>query len=261
MFFIGAAVGGSYQERQRDCQILTQNNEIYRHPYSGGGNRANRYNRWWPYIYSPKGSHVPTNIWHNVNVSDVLLSVLIDANKKDVAMRHRPDILNGLPFSLPADITHTFKDGHTERCKLKVRPDGVFALDDQYYVVEFFTYSESIDAGTFDDKKSILRSFLQYRDIMRTRAFEAWGIPNLKVMFVFDSHERLRNALTLLEELKMRPSSFVFYAFPDLAAEMKCPTPIANILDLPGIRAGHPAWYLNPKPREEVEHSGHRKVA
>src|SRR5205823_5706549 len=129
-----------------------------------------------------------------------------------------------------------------------------FAINDQYYVLEATRYSEQIDADIFKSKKSLLRSDMQYRNIMKEQVYGNWGIDNLKVLFVFDSIERMKNTIALVEGLEHEPYSFVFYAFETLNVERsgaKCPVPLTNILTVHGLRVGHARWVLEtPNPKE-----------
>lgn len=246
--FLSAAAGGSFQRRRKELGLLFNEGKLRRHNPTGDGDQTNSYPLNWHRIYSPPAIKNKMN-WHAVGVADLMLSITADAKAKNIPMLHKIQILGDKPLSLPATISHTFGK-KTETCTLRVQPDALCSLGDFYYAVEFIRYSESIEAGTFENTKSCLRSFLQYRDIMKTRAYETWGIPNLKVLFVFDNAERMKHALQLLEKLKLHPHSFIFYCFPQLTDTAIFPVPITDILNIAGIRAGHPAWYLNPNRKE-----------
>src|SRR5437660_1543385 len=106
-------------------------------------------------------------------------------------MQHRAAILEGRDFTLSASIRWEFQK-HTEVCDLKVHPDELIGIGGQYYADELMRYSEQVGAHTFKNKKSFMRSALQYAHIFENRTYEKeWGLPNLKVRFIFDSVERM----------------------------------------------------------------------
>jgi hypothetical protein len=257
--FLTTLLGGSDQNRRVEIAALCKQGLLRRHNPSGDGVIENSYPSYFHRIYS-KASRKNKFNWHQVMVDDVMLSIEAACKRAGLAFRHRDQILKGSDFVLPANISWKFGN-RIETYRRPVAPDELFSIGDTYFVLEADRGSETIEATTFENKKSALRSLLQYRDIFTNRAYQtAWNIPNLMVLFAFDNVNHMRNVMRCMEgTLKGKSRGMLFAAYPSLGSPIASPEPLLTILQDPWLRVGHEPFIINA-PKQEVS-IGHTKTA
>lgn len=252
--FLTAATGGSYQWRRKTIGKLP---ELRRHnpngsisPFKGGlPNRDARYPRHFHRIYSLASRPLTFN-WHQVFTDDIMLSVEAAARIHKAPLAHCRDILKAKPFKLEASISYTFEKGkateHFETFDKPVEPDDLFAVWNEFIVVEADRGTETHGPHTFKDKKSILRSLLQYIYVLTKKTYKEWDIPHLKVLFVFDSEARMHYAMHVLRDIiKVKSSSILFTCIPEFNSDAPvAPKPALDILERPLLRVGYEPFYL-----------------
>lgn len=182
------------------------------------------------------------NLWHQLMLSDILMSFELIARKRSLPFKQRSDILSsGLSLNV-GQITHP-KTGKTYDAPL--RPDGLCAIGEQYFVIEVDRHSEPMDRDNFETT-SYLRKLLQYEKAFRGKLFtKQWGIPNVKIIHLTISSEHAANIVTFGEGLGQKASSQYFKGIPMLSNHHTTVTPLLTLMDEPWLRMGLDPQTLN----------------
>jgi hypothetical protein len=196
---VGAAIGGSYQVRRKEIGQLCHEGHLRRHNPNGSTsskgvrlsepNLMHRYPTNWHRLHSKPSTKNKFN-WHDVMVSDVMLSIEAACRSAGLSFHTQDEILKGTELVLPASVTWAFEQ-HTETSKNPVRPDQLFAIGDDYYFLEADRGSESVDTNTLENRKSWHRSLLQYADIFKRETFKSLGIPYVRLLCMLDSTAKM----------------------------------------------------------------------
>jgi hypothetical protein len=254
MNMLAAAIGGSHQKRRRELQDLADRGYVRRHMPSGNGDSRAGYPQHWPRIYSLASSKDKFND-HDLSVADLVLSTRAAARIAELPFQYGHELLKGADFRLPATILFPSVDNGKSYAH-PIKPDEFFAIDGDPYLLEFDHGTETEDANTFINKKSWLRNLLQYAHIFRNNTFNsAWGIPDLKLLVVFDNPKRMQNVMDLMSyKLKIKSARILFRSYPSLRGTLKRtetgfeylapPEPLLTILDDEWQRVGHPPFTI-----------------
>jgi hypothetical protein len=243
---IAARLGGSIQNRKRELGELhragflrkpRQQEEAYNARYSP-----------WIYENGPQaekvlreGGYTPAKaegqlFWHQVMISDLMLSIETWCRDAGRAFAHRPV----KDLRLPCSISHSI-NGQLHRCDLAYIPDEVFAVDGLHFALEADLHNEPIHRSTLA-QTSYLRKFLQVREILANKTYQTvWGIPQLLVLNVTVSDEHCRNIMEYMaRELGGKARSLLFKSCPILGSKRQYPNPLLSLLTDPWERVGHP---------------------
>jgi hypothetical protein len=242
--FLINLLDGSKQNRIRDIGFLAAKGAIRRHSPNGDGVIENAYPHYFHRIYSLSSRKNKFN-WHQVMVDDLMLS--IEAQCKSNGLRFRDqDEITSASLELPTHISHPDTG---EVYKQALEPDRLFAIENTYFVLEADRHTEMLWPKTLKDRKSWLRSMLQYRDIFKNQTYKkVWNIPNLLVMAALINETNMRNVMQIVTKLNQAPTSVLFCAFPELADSIKSPTPNLPLLG-DWQRVGHPPFNVMEQVR------------
>lgn len=248
-------LGGSAQNRRREMGFLCYTDKHlyrpiqYRFVRSGEDMAKSS-----PYIYaltSKAKKHLADNgvssfrpldlkqAWHELMVSDIVLSIATACKARGLRFRFQHDIIGNDTLQFPCTVTHAFpKESHTHKGYLE--PDYLFAINDTYFVLEADRSTETTNPTNLNHK-SFLRNLLQYREVIRSGEYKKI-IPNIIVLNVFLSEERALNVLNYMYgELDMMSKSVCFNAYTELKLHPDTyPKPLLDILDHKFARAGYP---------------------
>jgi hypothetical protein len=250
-------LGGSDQKRRKEFGALAQEGYLRRH--------NPRDFKTYPYpvhffrIYSAKHRHLNINP-HQIFTDDLALSFEASANLNDFAYKDRADLIGHKPLSISANIEHTFpptkfKKQHTEPYDKPLRPDELFGIAHLPVVLEGDLGSETHEPDTFENKKSTLRSLLQYRDVLINRTYQReWGLKNLIVLLAFTSDARMRHAMETMENLGGESRAIIFGAFPTLVSTTTAPEPLVDILEYPFKRVGYEDFIFTHELKKDPPH-------
>lgn len=246
--FLLELVGGSAHRRRADFAALTKAGLIVRHPPNGDGNITRSYPMYFHRIYSKKRDARPPEhargFWHQVMIDDLMIAVEIYCKKHGLTYTDGKDILQGRPMRLSSAISYEFERGRTETYDRDLLPDGLFAINDRYFVLEADRDTEDVHASTFKQKRSWLRTLLQYRDVLTKKTYaREWGIPNLTVLVAtINEAQRRRIVNEFGDRLSGQSKALCFAVFPTLADTIKAPTPDLDFDNWE--RVGHPPFSL-----------------
>jgi hypothetical protein len=180
---------------------------------------------------------------HELMISDILSSIQLATKEKPRFISWQEILLKAPqstqtapnPFEIPVAISHTI-NGKLHRSDKPLIPDALFGLEYPGASYRFFVLEADRDneplTRTNLSQSSFMRKILQYREIITRRAYQShWGIPNLFVLTVTTSPERMRNLLLLTEGLAGKTApAFLYKTMPSLASFEKAPPPTAHIV-------------------------------
>jgi hypothetical protein len=144
---------------------------------------------------------------------------------------------------LPARISHQIKSA-VQVCDKALAPDVVFGIAYEGHGARFFALECDRDSEplrrTNLQQTSYMRKLLQYRQVLRERAYHSqWGIPNLLVLNLTTSELHMRKIVALAEELcgDIRPF-LLFKAMPSLGDFAPPEPPTGRLLTEAWVRPG-----------------------
>lgn len=205
---------------------------------------------------------------HELMVSDILASIELGIRARhdlrfigwqeilEKAPRSTQDADN--PFDIPATITYRFTN-RTETYSRPIRPDAVFGIEHRsqdkklrrFFALEADRMSEPVYRATLE-QSSYLRKLLQYREVMRAKAYHRHlGLPNLTVLTVTTTERHMVNIMALLKDLTEGAGdpALLFQAMPSEASLEVAPPPAPFLLDTAWRRVGHAACRIDqPEP-------------
>jgi hypothetical protein len=248
---IAARLGGSIQNRKRELGALYRAG-ILRKPRQ----QDDAYNaRYSPWIYENglqaekalrERGHIPAKrqgdrqFWHQVMVSDIMLSVETWCRNTGRSFTHRP--IEDL--KLPCSISHSI-NGQVHRCDRGYVPDELFAIDGLHFALEADQHNEPVHRSNLT-QTSYLRKLLQIKEVFAKKTYQTvWGIPSLFVLNITVSDEHCRNILQYMEQtLGGKSRSLLFKSYPILGSRRSYPNPLLSLLTDPWERVGHPPLTL-----------------
>lgn len=238
-------LGGSLQNRNGDITYLHRAKAIKLVPPDGDGSFERQYSRWFFRIYEKSGHHEQQafNLWHQVLVDDLLISIETACKRQNLSFTDREEILKGRPLELPCAITDTI-DGVIHRSTQPVKPDAIFKIEDTYFVLEADRGTEPLERNNLKET-SYRKKILQYADVLRNKTYQkSWGIPNMVILNLTTKQDRVPNLLQLVVKLKLTSKSMCFAAYTSLASTLKSPQPLLTILTDAMQRVGHPPFII-----------------
>lgn len=246
--------GGSAQNRRRELAVLRDELDLIYRPLqyrlvTGLGDRRAKSA---PFVHAlslkgkkflkdngitPSDTLDLKNAWHELMVSDIVLSVATACQKNKLRFRFQHEIIDE-PLVFPCTVEHDFPN-HKEKHTGQLKPDYLFAINDTYFVLEADRSTETTNPTSLKHK-SFLRNLLQYREVIKTKSYQTL-IPNIIVLNVFLSHDRALNVMNYMYgELDMMSRSVCFTAYPELKLDPDTyPQPITKILNHRMARAGY----------------------
>lgn len=248
--FICRYVGGSEYTLTQRIKVLTRNGYLYR-PDAQWHHRNCMYNYVW-YIITPKGrkeidkQRVVTQIEGHSNfmhdafgVCNSLASLYLGALENGYTPITWEDVLDRLqcpparPFDLPAVI-------HGK--STYARPDGYFGLLRGTVASHFFL---EVERGNGVERRTMqLSSFAKklaaYKYISDHKTYkDKLGLPNMRVLIVTTSEERMRSMMKLTEETIGPSKLFLFAWVSGLGWEIKKPEKYPDLFNIEWQRAGY----------------------
>jgi len=193
--------------------------------------------------------------WHQLMVSDLLISFETLARINALPFRTHRDILGDKPLRLPCYI-----EWGSQKVSKPIEPDALFALGETYFFLEADRNTENLLVHNLE-LNSYLRKLLCYRDIIFNKTTEnVWGIPQPFILTVTTSRAHLENIKKLFVTIAQqyghtKPKSYhlLYRALPTLGRFDKHPEPLLSLLDDPWERVGHSTLTL----RKEVIPDGY----
>lgn len=164
------------------------------------------------------------------------------------------------PFQIPVSISHPFKDkgGRTfiSRADTSVSPDNLFGFEytlpneDKTYRFFALEADRTVEFARPDlHEPSHLKKFLSYQDISDRKLYRShWGIPNLMVLTITISPERMQRSMDTLQTLVGDKGSrlFLFQNMPDFATiANRTPKVGTDLLGQKYHRVGVDAFTIN----------------
>jgi hypothetical protein len=183
------------------------------------------------------------NFWHQLMISDIVLSLAIACKQKKLKFRFQKDLIGDAPLTFASNIVYDFPKG-LRTCVRNCEPDYLFAIENIHFCLEADRGTETIFPSNFDNK-SHLRSILQYRSVLKSGVYKEL-IPNMMVLNVTVADEHALNIMTMmLSEAKLSSSALLFTAADILGSFDNYPEPLTHLLDKPLARVGHPDFVIN----------------
>jgi hypothetical protein len=181
------------------------------------------------------------NPWHQLMLSDVIISLAIECKERGLRFRFQKDIIGNEQLSFISNISYEFPKGpkHSNR---RLEPDYLFAIEDMYIALEIDRSTETLMAAGFENK-SHLRSVLQYRNVFATKEYEKF-VPNMVLLTVTTNTEHARNIRQLIIDLGFKSSRMMVVGVPILGASETYPAEPVKLLDAPLLRAGYPDFNI-----------------
>jgi len=160
------------------------------------------------------------------------------------------------PFEIPVSISYALPpSGNAHQADTTVIPDGLFGL--QYTPDDAKTYrffALEADRGTMPvarsnlHQTSYLKKILAYREIVAKHIHRSHlGLPNLMILSVTSSEERMSNLMSLISQLTGGNGStvFLFKTLSTVGDFRAAPMPTPYILTAAWKRAGCDDFYIN----------------
>ncbi len=129
-----------------------------------------------------------------------------------------------------------------------LHPDGLFGIRYPNKKVAFF----ALEAEHFNpikpsnlDRASFLKKFLGYRDIIKTGAYRQLGIPNLRILVVAPTSEKLKHMKEFVVDEMGQSNPFLFNNIPVQEEIFKAPAPFPELFMKEWERAGKDAITIN----------------
>lgn len=184
--------------------------------------------------------------WHQLMVSDILLSFETIAKMNGLSFRSGREVLGHKPLKLPCYI-----EWGTQKASKPIEPDAVFAIGDTHFLLEADRNTENLLIHNLE-LNSYLRKLLCYRDIIFNKTTEKlWGIPQPFILTVTTSRPHLDNIKKLFFTIAeqngaSQPKSYhlLYRAISSLGSFDKHPEPLLSLLDDVWERVGHPNLQL-----------------
>jgi hypothetical protein len=127
---------------------------------------------------------------------------------------------------------------------LVMRPDEVFALKYDKPPVIFLEADRGTEITRTEnlDRKSWSRTIRQYRDLLLSRDFEAYGYERAIVLIATISEAKVQGILSVIaEEFPNGCSNIMVASFPEFGRAFK-PPKVLDVMNMYWYRSGYPAF-------------------
>jgi hypothetical protein len=182
------------------------------------------------------------NFWHQLMISDVVISLAIACKQKGIPFQFQKDLIGDEALTFPASIEYAFPKGK-KTCTRNCEPDYLFAIGHINFALEVDRSTETILPSSFENK-SHLRSILQYRDVIKNGTFKTL-VPNMMVLNITTVDEHALNIMSMmLSETKLTSSALLFTAAAILGSYDDYPEPLTYLLEVNLPRVGHPDFNI-----------------
>ncbi len=185
------------------------------------------------------------NFSHSMMICDTMASIELGVMRSDCELVTWQEIVERAnvpsPMKLPCNISYGFTNGQTVRASTFLHPDGLFGIRYPNKKVAFF----ALEAEHFNpikpsniDRASFLKKFLGYRDIIKTGAYRQLGIPNLRILVVAPTSEKVKHMKELVVDEVRQSNLFLFNHIPVQEEIFKAPAPFPELFIREWQRAG-----------------------
>ena len=200
-------------------------------------------------LYRQKVNGPVKNFAHSMMICDALASLELGVRQSPDCqfigwqeIVARAEATN--PMKLPCTVAHTHANGRYERLETHIVPDGLFGIrypngQAAFFALEAEHYNpiEPTNLG----RASFLKKLLAYRDIAKTGVYKTnLKIPNLRVLVVSPTEERVRHQIQLTERIAKASNLFLFNVIPVQEELPNAPPPFPELFTVPWQRAGMP---------------------
>lgn len=183
---------------------------------------------------------------HALMVCDLLASIELGCREKGIRFISWEEILNKAPCR---DHKNPFKIPINQKLKAIV-PDALFGLEYPNKTYRFFVLEA--DRGTMPiyrnnlNQTSYTKKLLQYREILSKKIYKShFGIPNLYVLNVTTSEERMNHMIEALNQITSSKGNSVFLFKHQINHILCSPPADANMLKQPWSRAKYPNFRID----------------
>lgn len=263
---VAAYLGGSAQNRKRELGYLKKKGLLF----CPEQQKMTANYRYTPRVYAvaPAGKVMlkkygitPTdkldlkNFWHQLMISDVVISFAVACKQKHIPFKFQKDIIGNDALTFETHVTYDFPK-YTKPCDRNCEPDYLFRIGHLNFLLEADRSTETIMPSSFENK-SHLRSILQYRDLLKSKRYQPL-LENIMVLNITTSDDHALNIVNMvLGELRLASSSMLFTAAEILGSYDTYPEPLTYLLDYPLVRAGYPDFIIS----KELENGHTSKTA
>jgi hypothetical protein len=184
------------------------------------------------------------NFAHAMMITDAMASVEVGARDRlipwteVVARTTHPN-----PLKLECTIRHRFGE-RTETLDTAIIPDGFFGVRYEDGKVAFLAleaeHFNPIEPTTLR-RSSFLKKVLAYRNIIERQEYKKQlNVPNMRVLVVAPTAQRIQHMIELVERLVGQSNLFLFAVIPVQERDFKVKDPETNLFERPLLRAGLP---------------------
>lgn len=186
------------------------------------------------------------NFAHSMMICDAMASLELGVRGSDCTLISWQEIIarctDPKPMKLPCSLRHTFPNGKTDSLDTFMIPDGLFGVRYPDGKASFF----ALEAEHYNpieptnlDRASFFKKLLAYRDIVKTGVYKRQlNIPNLRVLVVAPTEERVSHMIQLTERIAGSSNLFLFHHVPIQEELLKAPPPFPELFTAEWLRAG-----------------------